>query len=55
METLGAKLTKTEKQIFALEEGLTALARAFGDTLPPIALAPGGTAVSYTHLTLPTN
>jgi hypothetical protein len=27
METLGAKLTKTEKQIFALEEGLTALAR----------------------------
>ena len=27
METLGAKLTKAEKQIFALEEGLTALSR----------------------------
>jgi hypothetical protein len=27
METLGTKLTKAEKQIFALEEGLTALAQ----------------------------
>jgi chromosome segregation ATPase len=27
VETLGAKLTKAEKQIYALEEGLAALAR----------------------------
>jgi uncharacterized coiled-coil protein SlyX len=38
IESLGAKLTKAEKQIYALEEGLTALVRRLGQLEEAIAV-----------------
>ena len=38
IESLGAKLAKAEKQIYALEEGLTALGRRLGQLEEAIAI-----------------